>query len=228
MTFCFACYKFAGESNKVYGMTKIEEQSSIKSGGELVVQKVESMILGIRGVNVILDADVADLYGVETKRINEAVKNNPDKFPEDYMFVLNDEELQVLRSNISTSNILRSKYSTAKVSSKSRTLPKAFTEKGLYMLATILRSKKSIDVTFAIIETFVKVRKMKRELVDLHNETDKNILSDKMNHFSDVLSDIVMPDLETSETESILELNFIIGKIKHTVKRIRKNSNNEP
>lgn len=211
------------ESNKVYGMTKIEEQINIKSGGELVVQRVESMILAIRGVNVILDADVAYLYGVETKRINEAVKNNPDKFPEDYMFVITDEELQVLRSTRSTSNILRSKFST-----KSRTLPKAFTEKGLYMLATILRSKKSIEVTFAIIETFVKVRKMKRELVDLHNETDKSILSDKMNHFSDVLSDIVMPDLETSETESILELNFIIGKIKHTVKRIRKNSNNEP
>ena len=216
------------ESNKVYGMTKIEEQINIKSGGELVVQRVESMILAIRGVNVILDADVADLYSVETKRINEAVKNNPDKFPEDYMFVLTDEELQVLRSKFSTSNILRSKFSTAKYSTKSRTLPKAFTEKGLYMLATILRSKKSIEVTFAIIETFVKVREMKRELVDLHNETDKSILSDKMNHFSDVLSDIVMPDLETSETESILELNFIIGKIKHTVKRIRKNSNNEP
>ena len=198
-------------------MTKIEEQINIKSGGELVVQRVESMILAIRGVNVILDADVAYLYGVETKRINEAVKNNPDKFPEDYMFALTDEELQVLRST----------RSTAKYSTKSRTLPKAFTEKGLYMLATILRSKKSIEVTFAIIETFVKVRKMKRELVDLHNETDKNILSDKMNHFSDVLSDIVMPDLETSETESILELNFIIGKIKHTVKRIRKNSNGE-
>ena len=211
------------ESNKVYGMTKIEEQINIKSGGELVVQRVESMIWVIRGVNVILDADVAYLYGVETKRINEAVKNNPDKFPEDYMFALTDEELQVLRSTRSTANILWSKFST-----KSRTLPRAFTEKGLYMLATILRSKKSIEVTFAIIETFVKVREMKRELVDLHNETDKNILSDKMNHFSDVLSDIVMPDLETSETESILELNFIIGKIKHTVKRIRKNSNNEP
>lgn len=204
-------------------MTKIEEQISINSGGELVVQKVESMIMGIRGENVILDADVAELYGVETKRINEAVKNNPDKFPEDYMFMLTDEELQVLRSTRSTSNILRSKFST-----KSRALPKAFTEKGLYMLATILRSKKSIEVTFAIIETFVKVRKIKRELVDLHNKTDKNIVSDKMNHFSDMLSDIVMPDLETSETESILELNFIIGKIKHTVKRIRKNSNNEP
>ena len=216
------------ESNKVYGMTKIEEQINIKSGGELVVQRVESMILAIRGVNVILDADVADLYSVETKRINEAVKNNPDKFPEDYMFALTDEELQVLRSTRSTANILWSKFSTAKYYTKSRTLPKAFTEKGLYMLATILRSKKSIEVTFAIIETFVKVREMKRELVDLHNETDKSILSDKMNHFSDVLSDIVMPDLETSETESILELNFIIGKIKHTVKRIRKNSNNEP
>ena len=204
-------------------MTKIEEQISINSGGELVVQKVESMIMGIRGENVILDADVAELYGVETKRINEAVKNNPDKFPEDYMFMLTDEELQVLRSTRSTSNILRSKFST-----KSRALPKAFTEKRLYMLATILRSKKSIEVTFAIIETFVKVRKIKRELVDLHNKTDKNIVSDKMNHFSDMLSDIVMPDLETSETESILELNFIIGKIKHTVKRIRKNSNNEP
>ena len=101
-------------------MTKIEEQINIKNGGELVVQKVESMILGIRGVNVILDADVADLYGVETKRINEAVKNNPDKFPEDYMFVLTDEELQVLRSTNSTSDILRSKFST-----KSRILPKA-------------------------------------------------------------------------------------------------------
>ena len=102
-------------------MTKIEEQINIKNGGELVVQKVESMILGIRGVNVILDADVADLYGVETKRINEAVKNNPDKFPEDYMFVLTYEELQALRSTNSTSNVLRSKFST-----KSRTLPKAF------------------------------------------------------------------------------------------------------
>ena len=121
------------ESNKIYGMTKIEEQINIKSVGELVVQRVESMILVIRGVNVILDADVADLYSVETKRINEAVKNNPDKFPEDYMFVLTDEELQVLRSKFSTSNILRSKFST-----KSRSLPKAFTEKGLYLLATIL------------------------------------------------------------------------------------------
>lgn len=77
------------------------------------------MILAIRGVNVILDADVAYLYGVETKRINETVKNNPDKFPEDYMFVITDEELQVLRSTRSTAKYLRSKFST-----KSRTQKK--------------------------------------------------------------------------------------------------------
>ena len=103
---------------------------------------------------VIADADVANLYGVETKRINEAVRNNPDKFPEDYMFILSSEETAVLRS----------KFSSTKLSSKSRSLPKAFTEKGLYMLATILKSKNALNVTFAIIETFTKVRSLKREL----------------------------------------------------------------
>ena len=68
----------------------------------------------------------------------------------------------------------------------------------------------------AIIETFTKVRNLKRELVELHKETDKNIQRTKMQHFGDVLTDIVMPDLETSETESSVEINFIIGKIKHT------------
>ncbi len=105
---------------------------------------VRESIFVIRDVPVIADADVAKLYGVETKRVNEAVRNNPDKFPEDYMFVLSSEE----------SEILRSKFSTTKVSSKSRILPKVFTEKGLYMLATILKSRSALNVTFAIIETF--------------------------------------------------------------------------
>ena len=93
------------------------------------------------------------------------------------------------------------------------------------MLATILKSKVAINVTFAIIETFTKVRGLKRELLDLHKETDSKKQAGKMQHFGQVLSDIVMPDLETSETESTLELNFFIGKIKHTVKRIKKNNN---
>lgn len=173
---------------------------------------VHENIVTINGVAVITDADVAFLYGVETKRVNEAVRNNPDKFPPDYMFELSADDLAVLRSKISTT----------KVSTKSRTATKVFTEKGLYMLATILKSKCALDVTFAIIETFARVRELKRELVELHKDLDKGMQTGKMNHFGEILSEIIMPDLETTETESTLELNFLIGKIKHTVKRIKK------
>ena len=77
-------------------------------------------------------------------------------------------------------------------------------------------------VTFAIIETFARVRNLKRELVALHNDKDKEKQKSKIQHFGEVLTDIVMPDLQTTETESTLELNFIIGKISHKVKRVRK------
>ena len=173
---------------------------------------VEAKIAVIRGNPVIADADVAELYDVETRRINEAVKNNPNKFPTDYMFELTKSELRLLRSKISTTN----------VSSKSRSATKVFTEKGLYMLATVLKSDRATDVTFAIIETFAKVRAIKRELVELHKEVDKQKQASKMKHFGEVLSDIVMPELNTAETESTLELNFVIGKIKHTVKRVKR------
>ena len=91
--------------------------------------EVENKIATIRKLQVIADADVAELYGVETRRINEAVRNNRNKFPGDYIFELTKSELQSLRSKISTT----------KVSVKSRSATKAFTEKGLYMLATILK-----------------------------------------------------------------------------------------
>lgn len=164
-----------------------------------LINSVRDSIVIINGMAVIADADVAFLYGVETKRVNEAVRNNPDKFPDDYMFELSSEGLADLRS----------KFSTTKVSSKSRAATKVFTEKGLYMLATILKSKTALEVTFAIIETFAKVRTLKRELVDMHREQDKEKQANKMKHFGEVLSDIVMPDLETSETESTLELNSV-------------------
>ncbi len=178
-----------------------------------LMHTVQGKIISLRGVNIILDTDVAALYGVETKRINEAVKNNPDKFPPDYMFTVTPDELAILRSKISTANL----------PAKSRSLPHAFTEKGLYMLATILKSRTAIHTTFAIIETFSAVRGLKRELLDLHRETDSEKQQVKMEHFGNVLSEIVMPDLETTETESSLELNFIIGKIKHTVRRVKRN-----
>lgn len=180
--------------------------------GIIVYPEVESKIAVIRNQQVIADADVADLYGVETRIVNQAVKNNPDKFPQDYMFELNKSELHDLRSKILMS----------KVSANNRHGTKVFTEKGLYMLATILKSKQAVSVTFAIIETFAKVRGLKRELIELHKETDKEKQASKMKHFGEVLSDIVMPDLQTSETESTLEINFIIGKLKHSVKRVKK------
>lgn len=177
-----------------------------------LIDTVRNSIVLIRDVPVITDADVASLYGVETKHINQAVRNNPEKFPEDYMFVLTEAETVDLRS----------KFSSTKLSTKSRSLPKVFTERGLYMLATILRSKTAIDVTFAIIETFTQVRNLKRELVELHRETNPKEQVSKMQHFGGMLSELIMPDLETTETESTLELNFFIGKLKHTVKRVKK------
>ena len=180
-----------------------------------LMQNVADRIVSVRSQKIILDADVALLYGVETKRINEAVRNNPDKFPPTYMFQLTKDEVEILRTKISSTNY----------SPKSRSLPYAFTEKGLYMLATILKSKSAVNTTFAIIETFAAVRELKRELVELHKDDNGVDKQSKIQQFGEIISDIVMPDLETMETESSLELNFIIGKIKHTVKRVKRQEN---
>lgn len=111
-------------------------------------QTIENKIYAFRGVQVMLDSDLAELYGVETKRINEAVKNNQDKFPEEFFFELNDEEFEILRSKISTAKF-----------AKTRTNPKVFTEQGVYMLATILKSKVSSQVTVTLIKTFASMRR---------------------------------------------------------------------
>ena len=137
------------------------------------MKPIESFIIELRSQKVILDSDIAKIYGVETRDINKAVKNNSDKFPQGYIFEISKKELEDLRCNISTAKIsnlrgkfstanlsnLRGKFSTAKLSlSKTRVLPKAFTEKGLYMLATTLKSKQATKATLQIIETFAKVR----------------------------------------------------------------------
>jgi len=116
---------------------------------------IEKQIIVIRNLPVLLDSDVAGIYGVETKRINEAVSNNPDKFPEGYILELSAEEHKSLRSNISTLN-KKGRGQHVKY------LPKAFTEKGLYMLATILKSKKATEKTIEIIETFARMRELSR------------------------------------------------------------------
>lgn len=136
---------------------------------------VKDKLIVIHGQQALLDCDVAELYGVETKRVNEAVRNNPSKFPEGYVIDLSIEE----------SSSLRSKNSTLEKSGRghySKYNFKAFTERGLYMLATILKSPNATAATIAIIETFSKVRSLKRELVELHKETDKEKQVLKIKH----------------------------------------------
>jgi len=119
-------------------------------------QNITDKIYLVGDKQVILDSDLAEIYGVETKRINEAVKNNPNKFPSDFYFELDDNEFKSLRSKFSTTN-LKSKDLTSRYT-KTRTNPKVFTEQGIYMLATILKSKTATDVTVAIMRMFVNMR----------------------------------------------------------------------
>lgn len=112
---------------------------------------VEDMIYEVRGVQVMLDSDLAKLYQVATKRINEAVKNNPEKFPIRFSFILDDFETENLRSKISTSS-LENNYGGRRYN------PRVFTEQGIYMLATILKSKVATKVSIAIMDTFVKMQ----------------------------------------------------------------------
>ena len=109
---------------------------------------IREMIYNINGVEVMLDSDLAELYHVETKRINEAVSRNKEKFPNRISWITNDNEV----------NNLWSQNATANISSKSRSNPRVFTEQGVYMLATVLKSKVATDVSIRIMDTFVKMR----------------------------------------------------------------------
>ena len=114
--------------------------------------KIENMIYEIRGREVILDSDLAKLYGVETKRINEAVRRNKNKFPERFCFRLTEHEILIIsRSQIATLKNVRGQHR--------KYLPTVFTEQGIYMLATILKSKVATDTTIAIMDAFVLMRK---------------------------------------------------------------------
>jgi len=101
------------------------------------LENIEDKIITVREQQVLLDSDVAEMYGVETKRVNEAIKNNPDKFPDGYVIEMTDEESENLRSKFSTSSWGGKRY-----------VAKVFTEKGLYMLATILKSKQAVQTTW--------------------------------------------------------------------------------
>ena len=178
------------------------------------VDKFENLIgliVELRGQSVLIDSDVAGIYNVETKRVNEAVKNNPDKFPHDYMFEISESEFVDLQS----------KFSTAKFA-KTRVLPKVFTEKGLYMLATILKSKQATEATFAIIETFSKIRQLSRTIQELSIVQDKADQKELMEKSGEIIAEILDDDVLTTDTETSIERNFAVLKFKHTIKKKTK------
>jgi hypothetical protein len=175
------------------------------------LEKVRESIILIGDERVILDSTVAKLYGVETKRINEAVKNNPAKFPTGYIIKVTPEELEILRTKISTTKL-----------TKTRTLPLAFTEKGLYMLATILKSNVATKTTLAIIETFAKMRELSGNIRDLVITEEPEIKEGLVKKSGEILGEIIENDLKVVGTETSFELNFALVKFKHLVKRGKK------
>lgn len=174
----------------------------------VLFDKIEEKIIELRGEKVILDSDVAELYGVETKRINEAVKNNSDRFPPGYIIETTSDELDYLRSKISTAKL-----------SKTRTTPKAFTEKGLYMLATILTSKQAIATTIAIVEAFQKIKNLSRVIKRLPQAQTKQEQQSLMQKSGEIIADILDDALESDESETTIELNLAVLKFKHKIKK---------
>jgi hypothetical protein len=170
---------------------------------------------------VLVDRDVAELYEVETKEINKAVKNNPEKFPDGYIIEITKEEKDELVKKFHRFEKL--KHSTVS--------PKVFTEKGLYMLATIIKSKAATETTLQIIETFAKVKELSRNINEIMKTKDEDkqkdlalasnkILEDIIEIDSDILED--NEDSEVIETTTKFEFNLGFAKVSRSIKKIKK------
>jgi len=181
--------------------------------GIVKFNEVNSKIIAVRNEKVILDSDVAELYGVETREVNQAVKNNSEKFPEGYILSVQSAERQELIKNFDRFKNLKHSIST-----------NAFTEKGLYMLATILKSPKATATTIAIVEAFAKIRELSRAVAELSNVQEPAKQKSLVQRSGEIIADILDSDLEVTDAETTYEINAAIFKIKHTVKRKAKNN----
>lgn len=174
------------------------------------ILEVENKIITLRGQQVILSNHVAELYGVETREVNQAIKNNPEKFPDGYILELDKKEKEeVIKIFDNLGNLL---YSPAN--------PKAFTEKGLYMLATILKSDKAVETTIAIVEAYAKLKELSRVMTEIPQQEEnsseqKSLLQRGGQLVEDLLTDV----LPVQSSETSLELNLAMFKFKHSVKR---------
>jgi len=172
---------------------------------------IQSRIYEIRNLKVMLDSDLAKLYEVETKRINEAVKNNPEKFPEDFYFELTFEEAEILKSKFSTSSWGGRRKAT-----------KVFTEQGVYMLATVLKSKVATEVTINIMRTFTKLREFaltyKDIIIELKNLKDNiKLTQNQTNQNSEHIKkafEILSQILEESKNTEDKVMGFRVEKVK--------------
>lgn len=135
------------------------------------VEMIERKILLIRGEKVMLDADIAELYGVATKRLNEQIRRNSDKFPEDFAFQLAAEEWQSIKSR---GDLNRSQFATGSQKHRDpRFLPWVFTEHGAIMAATVLNSKQAVAMSVYVVRAFVKLREMIASHKDLAKRLDE-------------------------------------------------------
>ena len=174
------------------------------------MKSIESFIIELRGQKVILDSDVAKIYGVETRDVNKAIKNNADKFPRGYIFELKSKEKQEVVEIFH--HLEKLKYSPQS--------PKAFTEKGLYMLATILKSKQATKATLQIIETFAKIKEFSTVAKTLATEKDKAAQKKLVDKSGELIGDILNQEFANSNSsETTIELNLAMIKIKHTMKK---------
>lgn len=163
------------------------------------IEKIEAMIYTVRGQRVMLDSDLAKFYGVETKRLNEQVKSNLDRFPLDFMFKLTPEVFEVLKSQIATSKT---------GSGGKQKQPLVFTENGVSMLSGVLNSKQAIQVNIAIMRTFTRLRSFLSMESTLKEEVGK--LKDGTNQLFKIVFER-LDNLEDQITSKLLANRKKIG-----------------
>lgn len=183
----------------------------------VLISDVQSKMLMLRNQPVLIDRDVAALYGVETKHVNQAVRNNPGKFPAGYFFELDAEECESLRSKFLTLEMALGRGRHSKHGYK------AFTERGLYMLATILKSSRAEKATLAIIEAYAKLREMVSDMEEL--QTKKSGTPEQMGMLAKIgrkFAELIDDNLTTKTIETEIELNLSMIKIRRKITRTKK------
>ena len=170
------------------------------------VEDIKHRIFEVRGMRVMLDRDLAELYGVETRALNQAVKRNMERFPEDFMFTLTEQELEYWKSQIVISNSIKMGL---------RKLPLAFTELGIAMLSSVLRSETAIQVNINIMRAFVMIR----QTVAAWQAT--NLRVEQLSHKVDALSTRV-DEMLREQHENNMELAVQIDAINNALDQLRE------